>query len=264
MNTFRPNYYDDFKCIADACKHTCCAGWEIDVDEDSMEVYDDIPYIKKHIKDSSFILEGPSERCPFLLENGLCDLILKYGEDILCDICTDHPRFRNYEGDNEYLGLGLCCEAACDLILNREDKFSLIPETKLPYGIDWANDYPGKISDALRELASDDKTCAERVDLYLNFEILDQYWDELLRGLEFEPVEKSIRDEVIDDHPRLFRNLMIYLLYRHKGNRQYVAQSCWLIAELCANTGLPLVDLCRMYSAEVEYSDINNETMENL
>lgn len=31
-----PSYYKDFKCIAGSCKHTCCEGWEIDVDEASV------------------------------------------------------------------------------------------------------------------------------------------------------------------------------------------------------------------------------------
>ena len=33
-----PNYYDKFKCIADRCKHSCCIGWEIDIDDDTMEL----------------------------------------------------------------------------------------------------------------------------------------------------------------------------------------------------------------------------------
>ena len=37
-----PNYYDKFKCIANRCKHSCCIGWEIDIDEDTMELADKI------------------------------------------------------------------------------------------------------------------------------------------------------------------------------------------------------------------------------
>ena len=32
----RPDFYDDFHCLAAACRHSCCVGWEIDVDEDSL------------------------------------------------------------------------------------------------------------------------------------------------------------------------------------------------------------------------------------
>ena len=28
-----PDYYKEFQCIADQCEHSCCIGWEIDVDD---------------------------------------------------------------------------------------------------------------------------------------------------------------------------------------------------------------------------------------
>lgn len=31
-----PDYYDDFTCIADACEDTCCAGWQIVIDKESL------------------------------------------------------------------------------------------------------------------------------------------------------------------------------------------------------------------------------------
>ena len=34
-----PDYYKDFKCIADKCRHNCCIGWEIDIDLDTAELY---------------------------------------------------------------------------------------------------------------------------------------------------------------------------------------------------------------------------------
>ena len=34
-----PDYYDKFKCIAGECKDTCCAGWQVDVDDASYEYY---------------------------------------------------------------------------------------------------------------------------------------------------------------------------------------------------------------------------------
>ena len=31
-----PDYYDRFACIADRCEETCCAGWQIVIDEDAL------------------------------------------------------------------------------------------------------------------------------------------------------------------------------------------------------------------------------------
>lgn len=133
-NVFVPNYYNAFRCIAGACRHSCCVGWEIDVDEDTLRYYDALTgemgarlraSIDREADPPCFRL-NPDERCPFLNENGLCDIITELGEDSLCHICHDHPRFRNVLGDRVELGLGLCCEAASRLILSQTDPFSLV------------------------------------------------------------------------------------------------------------------------------------------
>ena len=129
-----PNYYRQFHCIAAACRHCCCVGWEIDVDADTLRYYDTVTgEIGKRLHESidreadppCFRLT-PDERCPFLNQNGLCDLITELGEESLCHICDDHPRFRNVLSDRVELGLGLCCEAASELILSQTEPFSVV------------------------------------------------------------------------------------------------------------------------------------------
>lgn len=132
-----PNYYDLFKCKASACEHTCCVGWEIDIDRETLSQYRSIPgKIGERLKQNiDWEAETPcfkltaDERCPFLDQNGLCELISELGEESLCSICNDHPRFRNILPDRVELGLGLCCEAAAKLILSQTEPFSVV---KLP------------------------------------------------------------------------------------------------------------------------------------
>ena len=102
MMEIEPNYYKKFKCIADKCRHNCCIGWEIDIDEETMNFYNslDTPMggrIRGCIEGNEphFIL-GKGDRCPFLNDRGLCDIISECGEDAIWDICTLHPRFKNY------------------------------------------------------------------------------------------------------------------------------------------------------------------------
>ena len=38
----RPDFYDEFRCLADSCRHSCCVGWEIDVDAESLAYYKNI------------------------------------------------------------------------------------------------------------------------------------------------------------------------------------------------------------------------------
>jgi hypothetical protein len=42
MKLYSPKYYLDFKCIADRCEHSCCIGWEIDIDENTLTRYKDL------------------------------------------------------------------------------------------------------------------------------------------------------------------------------------------------------------------------------
>jgi lysine-N-methylase len=120
----KPDFYDQFKCIASRCTDTCCVGWEIDIDEATQEVYRKVAgafgeRLRANIEDGHFKLL-PHDRCPFLDKDNLCEVYQHLGEDALCDICTEHPRFVEVYGDIMERGLGLCCEEAARLLLEGE------------------------------------------------------------------------------------------------------------------------------------------------
>lgn len=128
MKFIRPQYLRDFRCLADRCGDTCCAGWEICIDPESYKKYQSTPgTIGERLRSSilcgeagaEFVLR-PGKRCPFLNERNLCELILELGEDSLCEICREHPRFYLNVGGEILTGLGLCCEEAARLILTRD------------------------------------------------------------------------------------------------------------------------------------------------
>ena len=128
MKIIAPHYYNDFRCIAGACRHTCCQGWEVDIDEESLPRYramaDITPYIDE--TDTPHFRLSEDERCPFLNNDNLCDLIIHHGEDVLCQICRDHPRFRSFWSNRTEIGLGLVCEEAGRLILSQKEPMRLI------------------------------------------------------------------------------------------------------------------------------------------
>lgn len=128
MKIIAPDYYNSFQCIAGACRHTCCEGWEVDIDEESLERFRACEDIAAHIdeEDTPHFRLKDGERCPFLNEDKLCNMILRHGEDMLCQICTDHPRFRNYWTDRTEIGLGLVCEEAGRLILSGTEPMKLV------------------------------------------------------------------------------------------------------------------------------------------
>ena len=129
MQIYAPSYYKKFRCIASACRHTCCVGWEIAVDEESLPRFAADPLVAPYLEtgDTPHIRLLSGERCPFLREDGLCEMILQNGEDSLCQICRDHPRFRNFWSDRVEIGLGLVCEEAARLIFSETEPLTLVP-----------------------------------------------------------------------------------------------------------------------------------------
>ncbi len=164
MKIYAPDYYPAFHCIAGACMHTCCEGWEIDIDEESLKRYRAMrgPFGRRvrqciSTEDTPHFILGEKERCPLLNEDRLCDLILQRGEEALCQICRDHPRFRNFWSDREEVGLGLACEEAGRLILSARHPMRLIMlseesgEAELTETERWLMDFRREMLDRIRE-----------------------------------------------------------------------------------------------------------------
>ena len=122
-----PDYYKDFKCKADKCRNTCCQNWEIDIDENSLDIYKKAGgKFGDKIRDSIEYEETPhfkldnNQKCPLLTENGLCSIYTELGEDKMCEICKLHPRFFEWFGNIKEGGVGLCCEEAAEIIINHK------------------------------------------------------------------------------------------------------------------------------------------------
>lgn len=309
MKTIVPDYYSSFACLMGACRHTCCVGWEIDIDEDSLEYYRSIPgeigeklsrCISQNDDTACFTLTD-EERCPFLTEGGLCELILTLGEDSLCQICADHPRFRNFFSDRTEIGLGLCCEAAARLILTRknpvrmivsdtdgeeellteEENIILAMREKLT---DIMQDRSLPVMQRVREMAdslymplpqTDFRAWAE---LLLSLERLDEAWTirlENLRACADTETDASVLAS--DEFELAFEQLMVYLLYRHVGSApsaddiENEVRYCifvWLLLRrlflLCDVQNMEqFAELARLYSSEIEYSDENLDVLHN-
>lgn len=125
MRYIKPDYYDDFKCVAGACPDTCCAGWQIMIDEDSLEYYGEVQgEFGKRLRNSIDWQEGAfyqcKGRCAFLNREDLCDIYTQLGEAALCHTCTNYPRHtEEYEGLRE-LSLSLSCPIAARMMLEQK------------------------------------------------------------------------------------------------------------------------------------------------
>lgn len=129
MKYITPEYCKNFKCIGSECKNNCCIGWEVCIDDLTKEFYRSVngsfgEKLKKYISfcgEPHFILDQTTGRCPFLNNNNLCDIIIDLGEEHLCDICREHPRFYEWFEYKTEMGMGLCCEEACRLFFELEN-----------------------------------------------------------------------------------------------------------------------------------------------
>ena len=289
-----PKSYEKFKCIAEKCKHNCCIGWEIDIDEESAAFYKSVTGdFGKRLESSiekgdvpCFIL-GENERCPFLNKNNLCDIIINLGKERLCTICSEHPRFHNELPDRTESGVGMACEEAARIILCEREPFSLINNVAsddeiitlrdrlLTVLTDREKSIDERVFQMLCEAGASlpEKSVSEWAKLFLSLERLDEKWTEVLLSLSVNDTEAfrvHMKDRMTE-----YEQLLCYLIYRHFANS-------WSLAEAAARAAFAAlgykiifaagaatfekngdfttedqIELCRLFSSEVEYSEEN-------
>ncbi len=129
MKYWKQDDFDDFRCIAGACPESCCAGWQIFIDQESLEKYRAFPgpfgeRLRGSIdwEQGRFLQDGP--RCLMLNGEGLCDLQTAGGEQSLCQTCARFPRhMEEYEDVREY-SLSLSCPQAAKMTVERSAPLS--------------------------------------------------------------------------------------------------------------------------------------------
>lgn len=121
--------YDDFKCIADSCKFTCCEGWDIDIDKDTYEKWknnkEDSKYLLNNVKVKEvngeklyLINKDTFEACSFLDCKGLCNIVKCKGEEYLSKTCSTFPRISNEFEYRKELSLSCSCPEVVEILDN--------------------------------------------------------------------------------------------------------------------------------------------------
>lgn len=148
MKIVKPTFYKNFKCIAGDCPDSCCQGWEVDADSDSLEYYktlDNSLEIKKRIDsvlskdefDNTIFTLAPKKRCPFLNEENLCDMHIAIGGEHTPYTCRTFPRFIYDFGATREIGISFSCPVASDMMYNTE---SFDFETEANFDLPTLND----------------------------------------------------------------------------------------------------------------------------
>lgn len=288
MKLYAPSYYKSFKCIADRCEHSCCIGWEIDIDKDTLEKY-------KGLKDGygaaiadSISMDGTPhfklgkcERCPHLDEQGLCRIILNVGEDYLCNICREHPRFYNYTDACE-VGIGMSCPEAARLILASPD-YAVLEEIGTVDAEADSTDFDGRAhrKEVYAMLGDASQSYDERLHaIYQRYSIdigKDEEWLQILDTLEYLNADhkalllqySAARRPVGKDE--YLERALAYFVYRHLtealDDEDFCARLRFclfcerLLASLIFSQGAEglreVAALASIVSEEIEYSDDN-------
>ena len=141
MKNYQPDYYNNFKCIADKCSITCCQEWKIAVDDATNRKWkklsadkvsgksDNLSSYTFH-KDGSLVIKlDEKHRCPFLSKDKLCHLVMTYSDEVLSETCALFPREIHRFSTHEERTLMPCCPAVIDLWCEKPVTFPVISET---------------------------------------------------------------------------------------------------------------------------------------
>lgn len=248
MKIVKPTFYKNFKCIAGDCPDSCCQGWEVDADSDSLEYYktlDNSLEIKKRIDsvlskdefDNTIFTLAPKKRCPFLNDENLCDMHIAIGGEHTPYTCRTFPRFIYDFGATREIGISFSCPVASDMMYNTE---SFDFETDVNSDLPTLNDidaekyfllYKGR-AEAYKISKDKNKSIRERLNDLLDLGVLLQeklfpydeggddiaFFDvfknpELINPEWKEKVENFSLKQVSDTQSN--ENILMYFLYKY-------------------------------------------------
>ena len=150
-----PDWMADFHCAEGDCPHTCCQGWNIEVDGAHGKRFAEM----EDTKMKQLLLKGkvrrtgntkadeiyrlqlrkfPLERCPLMTAGGKCSMQLSFGADILCDTCYFFPRlFKQIDGAAQMTASLACPEAARRALFRNEPVRFLPVRAEIDPAAEW-------------------------------------------------------------------------------------------------------------------------------
>lgn len=214
MKNYQPDYYNNFKCIADKCSITRCQEWKIAVDDATNRKWkklsadkvsgksDNLSSYTCH-KDGSLVIKLDEKyRCPFLSNDKLCHLVMTYSDEVLSETCALFPREIHRFSTHEERTLMPCCPAVIDLLCEKPVTFPVISETRNNLSTAFL------IRDNLIRLISDQVLSVEQalldglyilLELYKNQPITNAHIQEYFSGHTLNELNTAMEDIHIPD-----------------------------------------------------------------
>ena len=206
-----PDYYKDFSCIADKCEATCCAGWQIVVDEESLKKYKKVSgEFKSRIQEGVDFKEGvfyqkKGKRCAFLNEQNLCDMYTALGEEAFCETCRRYPRhIEEFENVREFT-LSVSCPEAARILLSRKEPVRFY-DVEIPAEEEEFDDFNPAIYEKLLEARGEMLQLLQNRSFPIEeraaalWEFIELFQEELDEGTLF--TDNTIYDRLIPKNPQ--------------------------------------------------------------
>lgn len=272
-----PHYYNKFHCTADQCEDTCCAGWQIMIDEHSLKKYRKVKgafgnrlFNSIDWKEGSFLqYDG---RCAFLDENNLCDICSELGPDMFCKTCRNYPRHIEEFPNVREISLSLSCMEAGKLILGCTSPVRfLTKETEREEAEDETFDYflYDKLlsvrESAIRILQNREEKIELRIAMALG--LAHDAECKIRKGNLFEVDEVCARYEKEGSPQRFLKKLKS--CQEENGKRFQIMQELWSIFDELEILRKQWPDYIKdlediLYHSEEEYLEMRTEFRENV
>ncbi len=301
MKLVTPSFYKDFECIAGDCPDSCCQGWEVDADEESLAYYKTISgeireridsVLDKDEFNNTIFRLTKNKRCPFLNESNLCDMHIAIGGEHTPFTCRTFPRFINDFGGTREMGISFSCPVASDMMWNLKEPFDFTSEL---------NEIPPSLNDIDAEfyfyllnarkkaysiVQNKDKEIKDRLVELLDFGLkiqneLDNY-KEGTSGIDFFEVfnnpevindewvqkVKSADREAVILNSKQNENIAMYFLFRYFLSAVYDYDVLSKIKMAVVGVLVPTYFgndswTIHLWSKETEHSDVNMERYKN-
>ena len=146
MTATAPRYMTRFRCLADTCEDTCCAGLVVTVSQArwthlraAVAGGPDAARVEAFIRpdegsgpgaEAAVIAKREDGHCAFLDARKLCSLHGAYGEAVLPDACATFPRVATRWSERLEVTGSLACPEVARLCLLAEDGVELVPASE--------------------------------------------------------------------------------------------------------------------------------------
>ena len=225
----------DFQCIADACPNTCCAGWNISIDEKTYQkmvkneeilgiAADDWLEKKEKLYFSKLDNE---QRCRMLNEKNLCNVVLKLGPEYLSDTCACYPRIISRYGSVMEGNIQVSCPEIIRELMEKENvqfQFNEDEELASPYLHMQLYLYESAVRSSIVNIFQHPSNITLNARLFVSYNILDkaiQLYQE--NQFDFNKLKRDV-DECLQEDVLLSINTDIQGMVLEKERYDFLRQ----------------------------------------